>query len=108
MPHHFFLQNRARAVQAIALALALSASCAATAAADPGAATPSRADTTRAEVIADLALWRRTGADRHDVLAHSYGIATPAGLAAHEEYRRLRHGEAFRIEVQKALEAMKN
>ncbi|MDA8522896.1 DUF4148 domain-containing protein [Acidovorax sp. NCPPB 4044] len=56
----------------------------------------------RAEVIADLALWRRAGMDRYETLSLSYGMETQAYRAASEEYLRLRNSEQFQIEVQKA------
>ena len=56
----------------------------------------------RAEVIADLVLWQRAGADRYEFLAHSYGLETQAYQDAYQEYLRLRHSAQFQIEVQKA------
>ncbi|ADX48245.1 hypothetical protein Acav_4362 [Paracidovorax avenae ATCC 19860] len=58
----------------------------------------------RAEVIADLALWRRAGADRYATLALSYGMEVPAYQAALQEYQRLRNSEQFQVEVRKALD----
>lgn len=58
----------------------------------------------RAEVIADLALWRRSGADRYEELSRSYGLETKAYEAAYQEYLRLRGGDAFQAEVQKAMD----
>jgi len=66
------------------------------------ASTHGRAGLSRAEVIADLALWRRAGLDRYEALSRSYNLETPAYRAALEEYQRLRNSEQFQIEVQKA------
>ena len=94
----------ARSVQAFAAAMAMTAAFAASAAtpADRPAA-PDNAGLTRAEVVADLALWRRAGLDRYEVLATSHGLETQAYRAAQQEYLRLRNSEQFQIEVQKAL-----
>ena len=57
----------------------------------------------RAEVIADLALWRRAGVDRY-AMSMSYGVETEAYQAAYQEYLRLRNSEEFQMEVQKFLD----
>lgn len=94
----------ARSVQAFAAAIAITAAFAASATTAPDrSATPGNAGLTRAEVVADLALWRRAGLDHYEVLATSHGLETPAYQAAHQEYLRLRNSEQFQIEVQKAL-----
>ncbi|MBB1650500.1 MULTISPECIES: DUF4148 domain-containing protein [Delftia] len=64
---------------------------------------PSGAALSRAEVIADLALWRRAGLDRHAEISISYGVETQEYRAAYQEYLRLRNSEAFQAEVRKAL-----
>ena len=64
---------------------------------------PSDAALSRAEVIADLALWRRAGMDRHAVISISYGIETQDYRAAYQEYLRLRNSEVFQAEVRKPL-----
>lgn len=69
---------------------------------DASAAT-SDAALSRAEVIADLALWRRAGLDRHAEISISYGVETQEYRAAYQEYLRLRNSEAFQEEVRKAL-----
>jgi len=91
-----------RSTKAIATALIFAASF--TAHSQPKEDKPTHGKTglTRAEVIADLALWRRAGLDRYEVLSRSYSLETPAYLAAQEEYQRLRNSEQFQIEVQKA------
>lgn len=61
------------------------------------------AATARAEVIADLALWRRAGLDRYEPLNSSYSLQSTEYSAAHQEYLRLRASDAFQREVQKAL-----
>src|SRR5256885_8538856 len=66
-------------------------------------AATSDAALSRAEVIADLALWRRAGLDRHAEISISYGVETPEYRAAYQEYLRLRNSEAFQAEVRKAL-----
>ncbi|MPT54307.1 MULTISPECIES: hypothetical protein [Delftia] len=59
--------------------------------------------TSRAEVMADLALWRRAGVDRYEVLSTSYGMESEAYRLAHQEYLRLRNGEEFQEELKKAI-----
>lgn len=56
---------------------------------------------TRAEVQADLALWKRAGVDRYETIA-SYGFATDAYHRAYQEYVRLRAGEEYLVELKKA------
>lgn len=93
-----------RGLAAMACATALLASFAASAAAPADRpATPEPAALSRAEVVADLVLWRRAGLDRYEVLATSHGLETPAYRAAYREYQRLRGSEQFQIEVRKAL-----
>lgn len=88
---------------AMALLAAFAASAANAASATDRAATQEAAGLSRAEVVADLALWRRAGLDRHEVLASSYGLETATYRAAYQEYQRLRSSEQFQIEVRKAL-----
>lgn len=85
------------AVFALCVSLAMPAHAQDTAVA---ARTPQQA---RAEVIADLALWRRAGVDRYEPLHSSYGLETPSYRIAYEEYLRLRASDEFQREVQKAL-----
>ncbi|MGE8491956.1 DUF4148 domain-containing protein [Comamonas sp.] len=54
----------------------------------------------RAEVVADLALWRRAGVDRYAQLL-SYGPDTEEYRSAYQEYLRLRNSEEFQQEVLK-------
>ncbi|WP_159914784.1 hypothetical protein [Pantoea sp. 18069] len=61
------------------------------------------AATSRAEVVADLALWRRAGLDRSEPLHSSYSLQSSEYGAAHQEYLRLRASDEFQREVQKAL-----
>lgn len=61
------------------------------------------AATARAEVIADLALWRRAGLDRTEPLHSSYSLQSSEYSAAQQEYLRLRASDEFQREVQKAL-----
>lgn len=56
----------------------------------------------RAEVLADLALWRRAGVDRYAQLL-SYGPDTEEYRSAYQEYLRLRNSEEFQKEVLKFL-----
>ena len=94
-----------RGLASLACAAALLSSFAASAAAPADrAATPAPAGLSRAEVVADLVLWRRAGLDRYEVLATSHGLETPAYRAAYREYQRLRSSEQFQIEVRKALQ----
>lgn len=86
-----------------AAALAASLALPAQAQTPPGEAQEKDSRLTRAEVVADLALWRRAGVDRYDVLAHSYGLEKEAYRAAYQEYLRLRNSDQFQLEVQKAL-----
>lgn len=67
------------------------------------AATTQKAETSRAEVIADLVLWRRAGVDRY-AYASSYSLDNEAYQAAYANYLRLRNSDEFQIEVQKALQ----
>lgn len=86
----------------VAAALALASAFAMPAQAQERTATPQQQPTlSRAEVIADLALWRRAGADRYEGLSRSYGLETQAYDAAQQEYLRLRQSEAFPAEVRK-------
>jgi len=59
---------------------------------------------TRAEVVADLALWRRAGVDRVAPLWLSHGLEPDAYQSAQQEYLRLRNTEEFQKEVQKVRE----
>lgn len=94
-----------RGFAAMACAAALLASFAASAATTADRpVTQEPAGLSRAEVLADLALWRRAGLDRYEVLATSHGLETPAYRAAYREYQRLRNSEQFQIEVRKALQ----
>ena len=94
-----------RGLASLACAAALLSSFAASAAAPADrAATPAPAGLSRAEVVADLVLWRRAGLDRYEILATSHGLETPAYRAAYREYQRLRSSEQFQIEVRKALQ----
>lgn len=94
-----------RGLASLACAAALLSSFAASAAAPADrAATPAPAGLSRAEVVADLVLWRRAGLDRYEILATSHGLETPAYRAAYREYQRLRNSEQFQIEVRKALQ----
>lgn len=86
-----------------AIAFVLIASPAAQAQQQEPAKTVQKADIARAEVIADLALWRRAGVDRY-AYANSYSLDNEAYQAAHQQYLRLRNSEEFQIEVQKALQ----
>lgn len=93
---------RLRATVAAALALASAFAMPAQAQAQERTATQQQQPTlSRAEVIADLALWRRAGADRYEGLSRSYGLETQAYDAAQQEYLRLRQSEAFPAEVRK-------
>ncbi|GAB2817249.1 hypothetical protein GCM10027276_18060 [Comamonas piscis] len=56
----------------------------------------------RAEVLADLALWRRAGVERYAKLL-SYGPDTEEYRSAYQEYVRLRNSEEFQQEVLKLL-----
>ncbi len=85
----------------VAAALALAGAFAMPAHAQERTATPTQPTLSRAEVIADLALWRRAGADRYEGLSRSYGLETQAYDAAQQEYLRLRQSEAFPAEVRK-------
>lgn len=86
----------------VAAALALASAFAMPAQAQERTATQQQQPTlSRAEVIADLALWRRAGADRYEGLSRSYGLETKAYDAAQQEYLRLRQSEAFPAEVRK-------
>lgn len=67
-----------------------------------GPANPQGTGLSRAEVMADLALWRRAGVDRYAMMAQSYGLEVQAYRDAYQEYLRLRSSEQFQIEVQKA------
>ncbi|GKS89551.1 DUF4148 domain-containing protein [Acidovorax sp. SUPP2539] len=91
---------RLRATVAAALALA-SALAMPTHAQERNATQQQQPTLSRAEVIADLALWRRAGADRYEGLSRSYGLETQAYDAAQQEYLRLRQSEAFPAEVRK-------
>lgn len=66
--------------------------------AEPAPAAGQRA-VTRAEVIADLNLWRRAGADRHADEATLYQVNVQAHEQAVAEYRRLRASPDFAAEV---------
>jgi hypothetical protein len=88
--------------RAIATALVFSAVFAAHAQTPVGPTDKQNVALSRAEVVADLALWRRAGVDRY-IIAHSYSLETQAYRDAYQEYLRLRNSEQFQAEVQKAL-----
>lgn len=92
----------ARTVKAIAAALVLSAPFAVFAQTQKESSNPQSAGLSRAEVVADLTLWRRAGVDRYEPMVRS-GLETQAYRDAYQEYLRLRNSEQFQIEVQKAL-----
>ncbi len=105
MTNQYRVETRAaRKAMAVAmtLTLALCASFAAYAQPQGDTAKKSSEALSRAEVIADLALWRRADVDHYE-LARSYHLETQAYQAAHQEYLRLRSSEQFALEVQKAL-----
>lgn len=88
---------------AAAIAFVLLALPAAHAQQQEPAKTIQTADTSRAEIIADLALWRRAGVDRY-AYANSYSLDNEAYQAAYQHYLRLRNSDEFQIEIQKALQ----
>ncbi|WCM89471.1 DUF4148 domain-containing protein [Acidovorax sp. NCPPB 3576] len=100
-PRH--LARQMLAAVAVIATLAASLALPAHAQNTPGETAEKEGPLTRAEVIADFALWRRAGVDRYDVLAHSYGLEKEAYHAAYQEYLRLRSSDQFQLEVQKAL-----
>lgn len=57
----------------------------------------------RAEVIADLNLWRRAGVEQYAEAARFYQLDEAGYERALAEYRRLRQGPAFAQEVAKVL-----
>lgn len=91
----------ARTVKAIATAVALTASFSVYSQAQNESTNKQGRELSRAEVVADLALWRRAGVDRYE-LAHSYSLENQAYREAYQDYLRLRNSEQFQIEVQKA------
>lgn len=93
----------AHAVKATAAAIVLVASFTTPSFAqgDPSQKQDSRIS--RAEVIADLALWRRAGVDRYE-LARSYSVETEQYRVAYAEYLRLRNSDEFQKEVRKVME----
>lgn len=89
---------------ALILALSAAASGAALAQAAPppaGLASPYGPSLTRAEVLADLALWKRAGVDRYWCGEETPDIYSPEYKAAFSEYYRLRSGPEYQAEVQR-------
>ncbi|RTL34087.1 MAG: DUF4148 domain-containing protein [Burkholderiales bacterium] len=66
-------------------------------------AAAAQAPLTRAEVVADLRLWHRSGADQYAELARYYGLNVAEYDQAVAEYKRLRTGPAYAAEVAKVL-----
>ncbi|RLJ38116.1 DUF4148 domain-containing protein [Acidovorax sp. 106] len=89
-------------IPSLVTALALSAVFAAHAQTPEESSKKQGAALSRAEVVADLVLWRRAGVDRYAVM-QSYSLETQAYQTAYQEYLRLRNSEQFQAEVQKAL-----
>lgn len=95
-------------IRKAALILALSAAAAATGTAlaqvappPAGLASPYGPSLTRAEVLADLALWKRAGVDRYWRGEETPDIYSPEYKAAFSEYFRLRSGPEYQAEVQR-------
>lgn len=92
----------ASAVKTIAIGLAFSASFTVHSHTSEEPKNKPSTGLSRAEVIADLALWRRAGVDRYEPIAR-YGIEIKEYRDAYQEYLRLRNSEQFQLEVQRAL-----
>ncbi|MFY3981313.1 DUF4148 domain-containing protein [Achromobacter xylosoxidans] len=94
---------------ALVLALALAAGVSGTALAQQAPSTalnsPYGAPLTRAEVLADLALWKRAGVDRFWRGEATPDIYSPEYKAAFSEYVRLRSGPDYQAEVQRQNES---
>lgn len=92
-----------------ALILALATGVSGTALAQQAPATaltsPYGASLTRAEVLADLALWKRAGVDRFWRGEATPDIYSPEYKAAFSEYVRLRSGPDYQAEVQRQNES---
>lgn len=92
-----------------ALVLALAAGVSGTALAQQAPSTaltdPYGAPLTRAEVLADLALWKRAGVDRFWRGEATPDIYSPGYKAAFSEYVRLRSGPDYQAEVQRQTAA---
>ncbi|WP_454695338.1 DUF4148 domain-containing protein [Achromobacter aegrifaciens] len=89
---------------ALILALSAAATGAALAQSAPlsaGSANPYGPSLTRAEVLADLALWKRAGVDRFWRGEETPDIYSPEYKAAFTEYFRLRSGPEYQAEVQR-------
>lgn len=105
MPKNHLFEIRAtgsRTVKALATALLLSAPFAVFSQTPGESSNKQSAGLSRAEVVADLALWRRAGVDRYEPMVRS-GLEIQAYRDAYQEYIRLRNSEQFQLEVQKAL-----
>ena len=89
-----------RAFATVAAGLALAGAFAMPAHAQSSAAKQPDNALTRAEVVADLVLWRRAGVDLFEA-SKPASMATEAYRKAYEEYLRLRNSEQFQLEVQK-------
>lgn len=91
-----------------ALILALAAGVSGTALAQQAPSTaltsPYGAALSRAEVLADLALWKRAGVDRFWRGEATPDIYSPEYKAAFSEYVRLRSGPDYQAEVQRQNE----
>jgi hypothetical protein len=92
-----------RALASLATSLALSLAFIVPVQAQEKSVDQRAAATARAEVLADLALWRRAGLDRTEPLHSSYSLQSSEYRAAQQEYLRLRASDEFQREVQKAL-----
>lgn len=84
----------------IAAALALASAFAMPAHAQDSATKQPGSALTRAEVLADLALWRRAGLDLFEATKPA-SLTSEAYRKAYAEYLRLRNSEQFQLEVQK-------
>lgn len=106
MSAHSFSQQlsalRASVFVSSLLAFAISANVSANAA-EAGMSELAAKTLSRAEVIADLNLWRRAGVEQYEEAARYYQVDEAAYERAVAEYRRLRHGPAFAQEVAKVL-----
>ncbi|MBL8276023.1 MAG: hypothetical protein JNL93_04950 [Pelomonas sp.] len=97
--HTHWIRHAAAALLGVAIA-SVPMKAPASPAAEPSVATAESKPLSRAEVIADLRLWRRARVDVYADLALSYQVHVAEYEKALAEYRKLRAGPAYQAEVE--------
>lgn len=95
--------GKSRSVQIFTISLLLASSLSVSAQSQEPISHNRNAPLSRAEVRADLAVWQRAGLDRYEIRSRYFPYESEEYRAAYQEYLRLRSGEEFQVEIQKAL-----